>query len=169
MKRLTAMLAIAAVVLTSCSKDNDKINIDNNDTNFAIKAWIANKAEIELGQLAIIKATDTSITDFAQSVVAEQNDAKSQLQAVAQQLNIALPDSLDADNVAIRAQMIDLNGRPFDSVYITNRAIQLQRTVTLYQTELNEGLNESLRLFALTELPKLQAHLQVADSIAANY
>ena len=169
MKKLTTMLAIAAILFTSCSKDKENTNVDMNDTDFAKKAWVANKAEIELGQLAITKAIDSSIFYFAQSIVAEQNAAKSQLQGIAQQLNIALPDSLDADNVAIRAQMIDLNGRPFDSVYITNRAIQLQRTVTLYQTELNEGLNESLRLYALTELPKLQAHLQVADSIAANY
>ena len=91
------------------------------------------------------------------------------MQGIAQQLNITLPDSLDADNVGVRAQMIDLNGRPSDSVYIVNRVIQLQRTVTLYQAQLNAGVNESLRLYALTELPKLQAHLQAADSIALNY
>lgn len=169
MKKLTIMLAIAAIIFTSCSKDKEKTNVDINDTDFAKKAWVANKAEIELGQLAITKATDTSIRNFAQSIVAEQNDAKSQLQGIAQQLNITLPDSLDADNVGVRAQMIDLNGRPSDSVYIVNRVIQLQRTVTLYQAQLNAGVNESLRLYALTELPKLQAHLQAADSIALNY
>ncbi len=170
MKKLTAMLAIATVLLASCSKDNKANNtIDTRDIDFATKAWIANKAEIELGQLAVIKATDPSIASFAQAIVAEQNAAKVQLQDIALQLNIALPDSLDADNVAIRAQLIDLDARPFDSVYIVNRVIQLQRSVTLYQVELNEGLNESLRSFALTELPKLQGHLRSADSIAVNY
>jgi len=169
MKSTIIAVLIAAAVLPSCSKDDNQNNIDNTDRDFASKAWITNKFEIEVGQLAVDKSSNPAIVSFGQQMLSEHQSSRDQLQVIATDLGLALPDSLDSESIGLRAQLVDFNGRAFDSVYIHSQVITHQKAIVVFQTEQNSGRNDRLKNYASEQLPHLQMHLQRADSLAATY
>jgi putative membrane protein len=59
-----------------------------------------------------------------------------------------------------------LSGRMFDSVYIMNQIKDHQAAISDFQNEISEGNQSDVINYANKYLPKLQMHLQIADSIA---
>ncbi len=170
MKKFITSVVILAAIATGCSKDgNNNDDVNTTDRDFAAKAWMASNFEIEVGQLAATKATNPSIMSYGQEMATEHSASKNQLQAIAADLGIALPDTLDAEQTGLRAQLIDLDGRVFDSVYIHSQVMMHQKMITQLQAEINGGRNNRLTTYASSQMPQEQLHLNRADSIAAGY
>lgn len=167
------LIAVVAVAFVSCDKDDDDNNNGNNinstDRDFAMSATMANTAEISAGQMAVSKGTNTNITGFGQMMVSDHGTARTDLHTIANDLRLYAPDSLDAQNMALAAQLSTLSGRPFDSVYIHSQVKAHQLAILLFQNEINNGTNNRLRTYANDQMPHLQMHLQSAQSIAAGY
>jgi putative membrane protein len=75
-------------------------------------------------------------------------------------------DTIDAAHVTLMQTLQGLSGRAFDSTYIVNQVSDHQKTVTDFQTELSSGSRSEVKDYANKYLPKIQMHLQKADSIA---
>ena len=59
-----------------------------------------------------------------------------------------------------------LSGHSFDSAYISSQVMDHQAAVTLFQNEISNGNNSSVKSYASTYLPHIQMHLQKADSLS---
>jgi putative membrane protein len=173
MKKYAWATLLFAFAFCSCDKNDDNNNNGNNinstDRDFVLNASMANTAEINAGQLASTKANDEGIKDFGQFMVTEHGTSKTQLKNLADSLQLQAPDSLDAEHVALGAQLLTLDGRSFDSVYIHSQVTDHQKTINLFQNEINNGNNSRLKDFANSQMPHLQEHLNMADSLAANF
>lgn len=171
MKRMLALCGLtAAILMTSCDQDDDDNNVSAQDKSFVNELAISNRTEIIMGNLALAKATDDSIIDYAQMMVDEHTAAETELKTLAADLDIAVTtDSLDATNQAMRTMLMSLSGNSFDSAYIYGQVSGHQKTVIIVQTEIDGGTNSSLRNFATTMLPKIQTHLALADTISQRY
>lgn len=172
MKKLLGAMLIGTIIFSACKKDHDDNNNNNTnatDQDFAAKAWMANNFEIDAAQTAIARSAAPAITGFAQSMVTEHGDAKTSLQAITNDLGIALPDTLDNQDAGIRSQLIDIGPALFDSLYIHSQVEAHQKAITIFQAEINGGMNERLKTYATEQLPHLQTHLQNAQAIAVNY
>jgi putative membrane protein len=167
MKRIIAIAMIAALV--SCSKSNDNNNVNPTDMDFTKKATMGNTAEIDAGQTASTKGTSTDIKNFGQMMVNDHGTARNDLHVIAKDLKLSAPDSLDAQNVALAAQLATLSGRSFDSVYIHSQVAAHVQTISLFQDEIKNGMNNRLKTYANNQMPHLQTHLQNAQSIAAGF
>lgn len=169
--KVLAVLTAASFIVYSCNDDGGDVpsSVNQNDRDFTLKASLANTAEIEAGALAASKGTETSIIAFGQFMVADHGTARNELKDIADDLGLPAPDSLDAEHVALKAQLESLTGRAFDSVYIHSQVADHQKALQLFQDEVNNGRNGRLIDFAAEQLPHLQLHFQKADSIAANY
>ena len=158
--------------LISCDKDDENpppTDVSTTDRNFVVMASMGNQAEIEASQLALTRGTDTSIKSFAQMMIMDHQMAAAGLDSIASDLGLYAPDSLDAEHVALQAQLGTLSGYAFDSVYINSQVVDHQENIALFQTERDNGTNQRLREYAVSLLPNLQIHLQRADSIASRY
>jgi putative membrane protein len=172
MKRILLVAALSAIAFVSCDDDDDDNvgnQVNSTDSDFALRANMGNYAEIQGGQLAVTKATAADVKSFGQQMVTDHTTAKTQLMDIADDLNIHTRDSLDAANMALNTQLGTLAGRAFDSVYIHSQVMMHTQTISLFQNEINSGVNTRLRNYASQQLPHLQAHLQSAQTIAANY
>jgi len=58
-----------------------------------------------------------------------------------------------------------LMGMAFDSTYINSQVMDHQAAIQLFQSEASNGNDSRLRDYAQKYLPKLQMHLQMADSV----
>ncbi len=172
MKKIFATLLISSLVFSACKKDHDDNNnndLNTTDRDFAVKAWQANSFELDGAQLALTRSSNSDIMDFAQMMITDHTSAKAGLQTIANDLNIALPDTLDNEDTGVRAQLIDIGPSFFDSTYIHAQVAAHQKAISIFQAEINGGKNERLKNYATEQLPHLQTHLQEAENIALNY
>jgi len=171
MKKYLVASACIALILWSCDKNDDNNNntdINNTDRNFVLQASMANTAEIGAGHLASTKGS-ASIASYGQMMVMDHTQAKATLDSIATIYSLSAPDSLDAEHVALIAQLATLTGRDFDSVYIHSQVTDHQKAIQLFNDEVSNGHNYQLTNYASLLLPKLQMHLENADSVAAGY
>jgi putative membrane protein len=169
-KNIIGALALAAVTVFSCDKNDDNdTDVNATDRNFTQVAAMSGFAEVDAGQLAAVKATNPGIKSFAQMMVAEHGANGSQLKMIATNLGLYAPDSLDAEHVALKAQLMSLNGRAFDSVYIHSQVSDHNKVISLFNDEQVNGNNGQLRGYADTTLPHLHQHLSSAQTLASQY
>lgn len=98
--------AVIAAVVVSCNNDEDDNNIvSQTDMDFAMQTSVMNTAEVQAGALAATKATDTAIRSLGQMMVTEHTAAQNDLKAAGSALNIYVADSVDAEHLALMAQL----------------------------------------------------------------
>jgi putative membrane protein len=156
-------------ILLSCHKGDDIYNVNQADKDFMGKAAMANAAEIDAGQIASMKGTATDIKNFGLIMAYDYGLARNNLHNIAKDLKLSAPDSIDAQNFALTAQLAALDGRSYDSVYIHSQVAAHIQTISLFQDEIESGLNRRLRTYASNQMPHLQSHLRRAQSIVAEY
>lgn len=170
MKLLTKILfacLIMSAVFISCDKNNKDNNVVNTqDRTFLVQASLSNTAEIGAGALASTKGDSSAIRDFGQMMVTDHTKAQTDLKTTGTNVGVNVTDSVDATHAAMLVTLTGLSGRQFDSVYIINQITDHQATIAAFQTELNSGSRSEVLNYANTYLPKIQMHLQKADSIA---
>jgi putative membrane protein len=166
MKKVFLAGSVALIVLASCKKDKNNENVSSTDQTFLTQAAISNKSEIMAGQLAATKSTTASIKSFGQLMVTEHTQAQTDLQGVYSGASQTMPDTLDAQHRVLMTRLNSLSGHSFDSAYISSQVMDHQAAVTLFQNEISNGNNSSVKSYASTYLPHIQMHLQKADSLS---
>ena len=106
------------------------------------------------------------IKSFGDTMVAQHTTAQGDLKTLGTSVGVNVKDSVDADHTTLLQNLQGLSGRAFDSTYIINQIADHQKTVTDFQAELSSGSRTEVKDFANKYLPKIQMHLQKADSIA---
>jgi putative membrane protein len=156
-----------SLVLLSCEKDDEDTNVLNDtDRTFIMQASLSNSAEVGAGALAATMGEDAMIQSFAQMMVSGHTTAQSDLKATGNTVGVNVKDTIDAAHITLMQTLQGITGRAFDSSYIVNQITNHQKTVQAFQTELNSGSRNEVEDYANNYLPKIQMHLQRADSIA---
>jgi putative membrane protein len=107
MKKVMLSALLSGVILFSaCDKDDDDDNdINSTDRDFTVMAAMGNTAEKDAGMAASSKAMAADIREYGMMMVADHTPAQTELQTLATQLGLRAPDSLDAEHVALKAQL----------------------------------------------------------------
>jgi putative membrane protein len=136
-------------------------------TEFTTKAAADAMMEVRLGEIAREKAQAPEVKDFAAMMVTDHTKASDELKALAQSKNITVPAELPDDKRQIVDRLSTLSGREFDREYMQAMVDDHQKAVEMFQDASNAAdLDQELRTFASSTLPKLQEHLQRAEAIA---
>jgi putative membrane protein len=137
------------------------------DTRFASNAAQGGMAEVQLGQLAVQKATNPDVKAFGQHMVDDHTKANDELKEVAGKESITLPTNLNAKDQALMSRLQNLSGAQFDKAYIRAMVKDHEEDVKEFQKEANAGTDAGLKDFAAKTLPTLQSHLEMAKSTDA--
>lgn len=159
----------ASIIFFACKKNNDNNNnetVSTQDRNFISQTALANSAEVQAGQLASTTSDTSIVKMFGQQMVTDHTTAQNDLKTLGNNLNVAVPDSVDSMHSSLMDSLKTLTGRAFDSVYIMNQITDHQTTIAKFQDEINSGNKTDVINYANKYLPKLQMHLQMADSVA---
>jgi putative membrane protein len=186
-----AMLAIAALALTACSKKDNSgadttaaasttVSADTtamapppatwSDANIVALLDEANAADSTAGALAGTKGTATSVRDFGKRMARDHHTLRAQGQALAKKLNITPAAPSDDPLPAVAQKEMDtLNstakGKDFDKAYIDSE-VDVHKAVLDLATKA-AGITQNAELKALIQkaAPVIQAHLTLAESI----
>ena len=166
---MTKYLLIALIpCFISCTKTQEDHDAMSNE-DFVLQASFMNSTEIDIGDLATTKGVDEGVKAFAQRSAGYHRAAQSQLKSLAVGLNLFAVDSLDAQHILLRNQLLDLSGRSFDSLYMRTRVQDYRQAIKLFFDEMITGQNEQLRNYSASVLPQLEVYLQQADSLLDKY
>jgi len=177
---LTGM-ATAIVMLSACGSADrrsadDSVDqaMDVNDTTamvyeddaeFAVKAADAGLSEVQLGRLAMERATDARVKDFATRMVRDHEQANDELLSIAARHNITLPPAASEDEVDKQRDLREKSGADFDRAYMRQMVDDHDDAVSLFEDAASDARNPDLQSFAARTLPALKKHLEEARSI----
>lgn len=123
--------------------------------------------EIELAQVAVQKATDPEVRQFAQEMITEHTELNTRITTLAVQKNISLPTATGPDKQEIVAMISAFSGPDFDRAYMDRNVLQHAQGIVQTGGVAEESSDVQVRAFAAQTLPVLQAHFQDALAIAA--
>src|SRR4051812_11736505 len=108
----------ATLLIAACNKDDDNTTtntVNTQDSTFLVQASQSNWAEIDLGTLALSKATSDSVRAFAQMMITDHTGAQADLTSVVNNIssNANISDSLSAPIIAMRDSLQALSGTAF--------------------------------------------------------
>ena len=137
------------------------------DRTFVMEAARGGMAEVELGRLAVEKASNADVKQFGQRMVDDHGKANDELKAFASQKNVTLPTEPGAKHKAEHARMSKLSGAQFDRAYMAAMVADHDKDVAAFQRASKTARDADLKAWAGKTLPTLQEHQKMAKDINA--
>jgi lipid-binding SYLF domain-containing protein/predicted outer membrane protein len=136
--------------------------------DFMKEAAQANQGEIAAADLALERASDPAVKEYARQMISDHTRANAQLKDLAQKMKVALPDE---PSVMYRSKLRLLRAtqpQAFDSQYMDDFGVQAHRsTVDQFRMQLQNGQQPEVQAFVRRTLPTLEQHLQRAQELHA--
>lgn len=186
--RLTSALAIGAFgILAACSPKADEttdtlattppatatvptVDAAWTDANVVDVLTVANQGEIDYSQIAVDKATNASVKEFAQLMVKDHGTMLESVTSLASRLGVT-PASNEKVNDLKEENQKDINdlnaktGKDFDKEFMDEQIDMHQETLDLLTDLDGRTTNADLKAAIAEAKPKVQAHLDQAKAI----
>lgn len=180
-------LLVAGVTFQACnnpeSKDSVEMAEDANEMNdqnstfdmsttddysdFAVEATDDGLLEIELGKIAVSKANDAEVKEYAQMIVDDHTKVNATLKTIADSKSITLPPTPSNDHSKTLDDFNKKDAKDFDKDYIDEMVRNHESDIDFYEDAANDDdfADAELKAFAKETLPALRAHLSKAKVI----
>jgi putative membrane protein len=135
------------------------------DKVFVEEALKGGMAEVQLGQLALQKAKNPDIKQFAQRMVDDHTKMGDQMKQVAQQAGVKIPDGPSKKDKETIAKLQALNGDAFDKAYMKDMVKDHKTDLNDFKSEADNGSNPAVKNAASQGAQIISQHLQMAERI----
>jgi len=161
-----AMLGgLCGLVGLSAAAEDKKEDKEKADHGFALKASASGLAEVNLSELAKLRAHNSAVREFAQHMVTDHSQANSELLAIANRHQIPLAKQPDEKHQKMFEKLSKLDGKEFDHTYMEGMVKDHEEAVKLFEDESKNGKNDALKEWAGKKLPTLKKHLEAARKL----
>lgn len=136
------------------------------DREFLNDAAMGGMTEVQLGRLAVDRASDPDVKQFGQRMVDDHSKANDQLHQLAQEKNYTLPTTLDKKHQQMIDKLSKLNGAEFDREYMSMMVKDHDKDVATFRKQSEKAKDSDVRSWAAKTLPTLEEHQRMAHDIA---
>jgi putative membrane protein len=168
---LGSVAALPAVYANDSEHHSTKNTASNSGTmstsGFVKEAAQGGMAEVELGRLAVERAQDPDIKQFAQRMIDDHGRANDELKQLAQRKKWKLPTGMSSKQQMTYNMLHDKAGADFDREYAKVMAEDHDRDVKMFEAYSEHGKDADLKSFAASTLPTLRDHQQMARANAS--
>jgi putative membrane protein len=154
----------ASAADTTTSTDNSKLS--SKGASFVKEASAGNQSEIALAQLAQTKAQNPEVKNLAQMLQQDHQQAQEKLQTIAQAHGIQLDTTPTWTQRRTQSKLEKLTGAEFDQQYTKDMLEDHATDIKKFQKASENIEDADVKQYAQETLPKLQTHLQKAESAA---
>ena len=162
----TKLEALATVLLSAgalgAQSNPNAQHMMRHDGAFVTAAAQGGMAEVQMGRLAVEKASDPKVKEFGQRMVDDHTKAGNELKSTAERDGVALPPAISAKQKATLNRLSRLSGSAFDRAYMQDMVKDHEEDVAAFQREADKGSDPDMKVFAGKTLPTLQDHLREA-------
>ncbi len=164
-----AAIGAASGYATAQSVTQQKADsVASGDKQFMLKAAGGGIAEVELGKLALEKASSPEVKHHAQHMIDDHTKANDELKGIASTKGIALPAAPDPKHQALIDKLKGLSGNDFDKTYIREAGVNAHKEMqTLFKDESKSGQDAEVKAFAQKTLKVVEEHLNDSQKLAA--
>lgn len=127
---------------------------------------IDNLFEIQAGQIAVQKAQDDQVKQFAEMLIKDHTQANQKLKQIAQSANVQLEEKLDPIHQMKLQKMQKCPASEFTRKFVFEQTAGHTKDVLEFQYQSQNAQNPQVKQFATQILPKLQQHLKHANDLA---
>ena len=159
------LLALAASAAASLAGSAVAQVPSADDATFVAMAAVGNVFEVEEARLAVQRATDPRLKQFAQAMIAGHTDAMTKLQAAASKSGKPAPVALNAPHQTMLDNLKGFNGTDFDKVYLADQIASHVESVALLSDYNQNGGDAGLKAWARQSLPMVKGHLATVDAM----
>ena len=164
MKNIKHVMAPLFAFLLGASSFYAMADVDVDD--FVEEASEKNIAEIEAGKLALEKSQTPSVRAFAQKMINDHTANNTELRSIAASKKVELSDDAALASKAKATLMKQRDGESFDAAYANNQ-VKAHRDAIEFYKKASKSKDTEVRTFAVAALPKLQHHLQDAETLVS--
>lgn len=135
---------------------------------FAAKAAISGKFEIESSKVALERSQNEEVKSFAKTMIDDHTKADKELKAAAAEAKLsptALPDDLDEKHLKKVNKLKEAKAEDFDNHYLEAQEEAHDDAVDLFEDYIKDGEAGPLKDFASKTLPTLKEHEKHAESL----
>jgi putative membrane protein len=124
-------------------------------------------AEVELGKLAVQRASNSEVKAFGQRMIDDHSKANDKLKALADSKSISLPKEVSAEQKAMRDKLATKSGAEFDHHYMKAMMEDHKKVAAAFEKESTDAKDADVKSFATTTLPTIKEHLKMAQDWVA--
>jgi putative membrane protein len=136
-----------------------------NDLPFLREAASANLMEIQLGQLAQSRASNSAVKEFGQRMVTDHTRLEQQLSSTVTRNAIELNAQINSDHQAKVTRLQSLSGTEFDQAYMSMMIQDHQTDAAKFDQQSLTADSPQIRALAANAVPILQQHLTLAQQV----
>lgn len=140
---------------------------NHEDTKFVKDAAAGGMEEVELGKMAVAKASSPDVKSFGQKMVDDHSKANDQLSQLASQKGIDLKKGMTMMEKHDAAKLAKLKGAKFDKAYMDMMVMDHKKDVADFEHASKGAKDSDIKSWASTTLPTLQEHWKMAQDIDA--
>lgn len=133
------------------------------DTEFAQKAAMSGKHEVDGAKFAAGKASNAGIKAFANKLAKDHTAANNELMSIMKRKQIS---AAMADKPAPEPWR-DQTGAAFDRAFLEHAITEHEKGIALFEAEAKDGSDAELKAWAGKKLPTLREHLKAAQDLKA--
>src|SRR3954469_18140317 len=128
----------------------------------------ADKAEIEMGQLAQNNASSAKVKDLGQKLVDDHTQNKQQLEQIAQQKGVQLQDEAKPDEQSSKSKFENMKGAQFDKAFLQHERDDHAKLLKELQQQQDKIQDPDVKNFVSQTIPAVQQHLDAAQGSKAS-
>lgn len=138
------------------------------DRTFLERAAESGHAEVSAGRLALTKARDPKVRDFAQRMVDGHTQLGEELRTLAAAKRYDAPTEQSMAQKGKEMIIAGLADETFDRRYLNQMGVEAHKdAIPLYEKTARESRDPEVKAFASRHLPTLREHLQSAQALKA--
>ena len=135
--------------------------------NFLSEAVRDSRAEIQACNLALEKAQNPEVKQFAQRMIKDHSELSTKIEAVAKKKGVSLPPGISMTQKG-RYELLDQTPQShFDKAFMDHNVSDHKSDVKTFSEEAQEATDRDVKALASEALPQLQTHLRLAEDLDA--
>ena len=177
--RLSGVATLASIlVLAACSGDEDSSSTlgasstssSPSTSSYVERAAISDMFEIESSRIALDKAQNAAVRDFAQQMVDDHSNTSDKLRTASANEGDAatLPGQLDNAHQQKIRQLEAADTDDFDRLYVDMQVQGHEEAIALHRLYSEDGEDPALRNLATQTVPVISHHLEEIEQISGN-
>lgn len=167
-KRNATLICLAIVLLSSTvmrAQTTPPVTASAGDKKFVVNGMATNLAEIQFGQLALQKTSNSDVKEFAQQLIDDHTKLDFQLKPLAPELGLTPPTQLAPKDQILLTKLQGLSGQAFDKAYISAMITEHKDADKAFKSEEIGGKNLAVKDAATQGESVVAQHLQMAQQL----
>lgn len=140
--------------------------VASGDRKFMVQAAEGGLAEVEMGRLAVEKASSPDVKSFGQHMVDDHTRANADLTQLAGKKGVTLPSEVGAREKALEKKLSALSGDAFDRAYVAAMLKDHKGDVAEFESKALHAKDPDVAAFASRTLPTLREHLERVQGLS---